>query len=29
MKVQQARDEVIRFHKENKAVAAVVWLAAV
>lgn len=29
MKFQQARDEVIRFHKENKAVAAVVWLAAV
>ena len=29
MKFQQARDEVIRFHKVNKAVAAVVWLAAV
>lgn len=28
MKFQQARNEVIRFHKENKAVAAVVWFAA-
>lgn len=28
MKFQQARDEVIRFHKENKAIAAVVWFAA-
>lgn len=29
MKFQQVRDEVISFHKENKAVAAVVWIAAI